>query len=256
MGYFLIVIGIVSIVGGIVILTHREDQPTQTVQYRELKEVKTIHDTITKTEVKTVVIPTAIPSATPTAEIETATKDTPTKPTNSDSDKTTSKAKGDLFEDFVVNLLADWRLKLLDRTQDKISTAGVVAESCKNPDLHIQQKFGKSQIDYYLECKYRSDWKDGAITFDSWQLDRYRKLQSEKRRKVIIALGVGGTSDNPQTFRLVPIDSIRGNSIPKIKTEFAIEPTSSALVEYMNNYFNTVFKKSNQRKKKAEKSND
>ena len=45
-----------------------------------------------------------------------------------------SKTKGNDFEDFVVNLLADWRFKLLDRTQDHKSSAGVVAESSKNPD--------------------------------------------------------------------------------------------------------------------------
>ncbi|MBD5177259.1 MAG: hypothetical protein HDT04_01360 [Bacteroidales bacterium] len=154
-----------------------------------------------------------------------------------------SKAKGDAFEDFVINLLADWRLKLLDRTQDAVSTAGVIAESCKNPDLHIQQKRGKGEIDYYLECKYRSQWKDGAVTFEDWQLDRYRQFQRDNRRKVIFALGVGGTPSAPASFMLVPLDSVKGNSIKQIKTEFAVEPSSSALVEYMNNYFSKVFSK-------------
>ena len=134
-------------------------------------------------------------------------------------------------------------MKLLDRTQDAVSTAGVVAESCKNPDLHVQQKRGKSEIDYYLECKYRSQWKDGAVIFEDWQLDRYRQFQRSNRRKVIFALGVGGTPSAPASFMLVPLDSVKGNSIKQIKTEFAVEPSSSALVEYINNYFSKVFSK-------------
>lgn len=160
------------------------------------------------------------------------------------------KEKGNQFEDFVVNLLADWRLKLLDRTQDAVSSAGVVAESCKNPDLHVQQKRGESKIDYYLECKYRSDWDNGAVKFEGWQLDRYRQFQRDNRRKVIIALGVGGTPSSPETFMLVPLDSIsnRYNDIRKIQTQFAVEPTSSALCEYLNHYFNEVFNTAKQRR--------
>ncbi len=153
----------------------------------------------------------------------------------------TSKEIGNLFEDFVVNLLADHRLTLLDRTQDAVSSAGVIAESCKNPDLHVQQKRGRSNIDYYLECKYRSRWDEDAVTFEDWQIDRYRRFQRENRRKVIIALGVGGTPEAPATFRLVPIDSLKEYSIRKIDTKFAVDPNPSALIEYINDYFGTVF---------------
>lgn len=149
----------------------------------------------------------------------------------------------------MVNLLADWRLKLLERTQDAVSSAGVVAESCKNPDLHVEQKRGNSEIDYYLECKYRSKWDDnGEIRFEDWQLDRYRQFQRDNHRKVLIALGVGGKSSAPETFMIVPIDSIKGNTIKKIKTQYRVSATSSALIEYMNDYFTTVFDKAKERK--------
>lgn len=119
----------------------------------------------------------------------------------------------------------------------------MVAESCKNPDLHVKQKRGKSDIDYYLECKYRSRWTDDAVKFEEWQIDRYRQFQRDHHRKVIIALGVGGTADAPATFRLVPLDSICNNTIRKVDTKFAVDPTSSALVDYINAYFTTVFRK-------------
>ena len=225
MGIILIVVGAILLVCGIVMVSTNQQntvEPANTQPQLVVVE-KHIHNTITS--------PTTVENSV-SRPIDTV------KPA---VDK--SKEKGDAFEDFVVNLLADWRLKLLDRTQDAVSSAGVVAESCKNPDLHVQQKRGKSEIDYYLECKYRSQWKDGAVTFEDWQLDRYRQFQRDNRRKVIFALGVGGTPSAPASFMLVPLDSVKGNSIKQIKTEFAVEPSSSALVEYMNNYFSKVFSK-------------
>ncbi len=169
---------------------------------------------------------------------------------NEKIEELSAKDKGDAFENFIVNLLADHRFKLMDRTQDVVSTNGVVAESCKNPDLHIQQKRGISSIDYYIECKYRSNWNDGKISLQDWQIKRYRQFQRETHRKVIIAFGVGGTPDNPETVRLVPLDSIKGNSISKIKTEFAVEMTPSGLYNYVDDYFTTVFDNSKSTKKK------
>ena len=225
MGIILIVAGAILLVFGVVMVStnqHNTVEPANTQPQLVVVE-KHIHDTITS--------PTTVENSV----------SQPIESVNLTVDK--SNEKGDAFEDFVVNLLADWRLKLLARTQDAVSTAGVVAESCKNPDLHVQQKRGKSEIDYYLECKYRSQWKDGAVTFEDWQLDRYRQFQRDNRRKVIFALGVGGTPSAPASFMLVPLDSVKGNSIKQIKTEFAVEPSSSALVEYINNYFSKVFSK-------------
>lgn len=152
------------------------------------------------------------------------------------------KEKGDAFEDFVVNLLADHRFTLLDRTQDADSTAGVVAESCKNPDLHVRQQGELGTLDYYIECKYRSQWEDGVakVTYPK-QIDRYRQFQRDHRSKVLIALGVGGTPDAPATLRLVPLDSINGCTIRQIDTQYALSPTPSALHDYITAYFTTVF---------------
>ena len=171
-----------------------------------------------------------------------------TEPTPQDkSQKTdgkakTSKERGDEFEDFTVNLLADWRMKLLRRTQDKMSSGGVVAESCKEPDLHIEQKRGNSKVDYHLECKYRSRWTDNTVTFEDWQIKRYREFQKAHKRKVLIALGVGGTPGKPQTFMIVPIDSIKDNAIRKVDvSKYAVSPTSDGLAEYIDHYFDEVF---------------
>lgn len=230
MGIILIVVGAILIISGIILISTKHNLPEYTAPEPQVVVVeKHIRDTLIVSTVVEKSEPRPVQREQPTVD--------------------QSKAKGDAFEDFVVNLLADWRLKLLDRTQDAVSTAGVVAESSKNPDLHVQQKRGKGNIDYYLECKYRSRWNDGTVTFEDWQLDRYRQFQRNNRRKVVFALGVGGTPSNPATLMLVPLDSVKGNTIKQIETEFAIEPSPSALVEYMNSYFSKVFYKAKQKTK-------
>lgn len=227
MGYILIFLGIASIIGGIVFLSlQKSDCSVNTSE--NVNESLSISDDTDK-----------IKESNSLYGVKAAKNSEPT-----------TKEVGDDFEDFVVNLLADYRLSLIDRTQDAMSSAGVVAESCKNPDLHVKQKHKNSEIDYYIECKYRSNWYNNAIHFEDWQIERYKKFQRNNHRKVIIALGVGGTPKNPEIFRLVPLDSIHNNLIRKIDTHFTIEPTSSALVEYMDNYFELVFNKANSRKKK------
>lgn len=239
MGIILIIVGAVLLIIGIVLVASKSADVEQPQEEHNLHpEVvvveKEVHDTVT-------------------VQYEPEVRVVNDLPEKLEQPNSTSKEKGDAYEDFVANLLADWRLTLLDRTQDAVSSAGVVAESCKNPDLHVQQKRGKRDIDYYLECKYRSNWNDGKVTFEDWQLVRYRQFQRDNQRKVIFALGVGGTPSAPANFMLVPLDSIKGNTIKQIYTQYAVQPNSTALVEYMDNYFTKVFEVAKERRKNRKK---
>lgn len=239
MGIILIIVGAFMLIIGIVLVASKSadvEQPQEELNlHPEVVVVeKEVHYTVTV-------------QSEPEVRVD---NDSPEKLENTNN---TSKEKGDAYEDFVVNLLADWRLTLLDRTQDAVSSAGVVAESCKNPDLHVQQKRGKRNIDYYLECKYRSNWNDGKVTFEDWQLDRYRQFQRDNQRKVIFALGVGGTPSAPATFMLVPLDSVKGNAVKQIYTQYAVQPNSTALVEYMDTYFTKVFDVAKERRQNKKK---
>ena len=234
MGIIMIVIGAVLLISGIVIVTTKTN-PTE--RKESLVDSTPIENQTNYSDYNSTVA-NASAVTEPSVTESTAQLEKPSKTTEEDS-----KAKGNSFEDFVVNLLADWRFKLLDRTQDAVSSAGVVAESCKNPDLHVQQKRGNGEIDYYIECKYRSNWNNGKVTFKDWQINRYRQFQRDSHRKVLFALGVGGTPSAPETLMIVPLDSVKDNSIGQIKTEYVIAPTPSALVDYMNSYFTKVFAK-------------
>lgn len=235
MGYILIVVGIAAIVAGIVMITR--NNKSEVVYAAESAPSSAVSASSSAESASSYAGPEPVVVKSEPAPVDTKQIDE-------------RKEMGNQFEDVVVNMLADWRFKLLDRTQDAKSSAGVVAESCKNPDLHVAQKRGKGEIDYYLECKYRSHWKNGVAEFEDWQLDRYRKFQRENRRKVIIVLGVGGTPSKPATMRLVPLDSIKGNTIKEVHTQFTVSPNSDALYSYMNNYFATVFAVAKERKKR------
>lgn len=254
MGYFLIIMGVIAVIAGIIMLTRNSD-PTVSMTVNKTTESKEpteslnhpapAHDSATLNRRDTVEVERVVEK---TIEMDVSQKVEESDLINTNKSTDSNKAKGDAFEDFVVNLLADWRLKLLDRTQDHKSSAGVVAESSKNPDLHVEQKRGKSEIDYYIECKYRSHWDEGKVNFEEWQIKRYRQFQTKSHRKVLIALGVGGSPSSPNTLRLVPIDSIQNNYIREIDTQFALQPNTGSFIQYMNSYFTNVFKSAQDRK--------
>ena len=239
MGYALIIAGIISIIAGVNLVLKSESESESEPTY-------------------SFTLPDSKPAiAAPVYNPEPAAPSTVSAESVQEEEKPlTPKEKGDAFENFVCDLLADWRLKLLDRTTDAVSSAGVVAESCKNPDLHVQQKFGKSDIDYFLECKYRSSWRDDCVTFEAWQIERYRQFQRANRRKVVFAVGIGGTPSAPETFLLVPLDSLIDNSIRRIDTKYVVVPSPDGLVSYMDNYFNSVFAQSRAKKAEARKKSD
>lgn len=242
MGYILLIIGLVlSAVGITFIYKGKDSQDSKTVAQVVNTPIESSRSSLKLSG----------EDATSNQERENNVKDNATPLTA--NQELSSKEKGDLYEDFVVNLLADWRLTLLDRTQDKVSSSGVYAESCKNPDLHVKQKRGKSEVDYYIECKYRSKWDDkGVVSLEEWQIQRYREFQRSNHRKVLIALGVGGTPSSPATFMVVPVDSIKSAAIRRIDTHFALPCTSDGLVSYIDDYFTTVFKKGSARKSSSD----
>lgn len=118
--------------------------------------------------------------------------------------ESTNKEKGILFEDFVIQYIskssADYRFKgkVSDYNKD-----GVFAEENYEPDL----KFTYNGTPFAVECKWRRGYsKKGSITWSyPEQIERYNAYQQKENTPVFIAIGVGGTSDNPEEFYLVPL---------------------------------------------------
>ena len=110
---------------------------------------------------------------------------------------------GRMFEDFVVSLCSDKsRFKLLAWRGDKINGEVYALENLL-PDLHLRHRLDAGEVEYLVECKYRSSWGDDGIDL-SRQYVRYLNAAKDRKVELFIALGVGGTPSNPDEFVIVP----------------------------------------------------
>lgn len=156
-----------------------------------------------------------------------------------------SELKGRQFEQFVVSLCADKsRFKLLAWRSDKISGKTYAVENLL-PDLHIRHKLNIAEVEYMIECKYRSTLKDGVLDL-SGQLSRYRRLCSaDTNCELFIAIGIGGTPSNPDAFYLIPSRLVKRDSIIRVENfgKCLCLKSPEAFHAYIEHFYNKrVFK--------------
>ena len=151
---------------------------------------------------------------------------------------------GRMFEDFVVSLCSDKSVfKLIAWRGDKINGEVYALENLL-PDLHLRHRLGAGEVEYYIECKYRSSWGDDGIDL-SGQYVRYHNAAKDHKMELFIALGVGGTPSAPDEFFLVPGRMVKlDKKIDRdrfIKCQCPKDP--EGFQAYINHYFNKrVFK--------------
>lgn len=163
-----------------------------------------------------------------------------------------AKGVGNMFEDFVANLFKNSNIFVVKEwNKGSTSSEGVYAEQDKKPDFKICQNFNGRELVYWIECKYRSKTSDkGFIKIDDYQLSRYRKIQKDSRKKVLIAIGIGGEPTQPKDFFVVPLDSINKEyiHIDNIKRYELLKPAEE-FAGYIDSYFmEKVFPKSKKSK--------
>lgn len=149
-----------------------------------------------------------------------------------------NEIKGRRFEEFVVSLLDDkQRYKLLAWRSDKIS-GNIYAEENLYPDLHIRHFINDREVEYYIECKYRSSWGDEGIDLSS-QFLRYHKYAKKANVELFIALGVGGTASTPEEFLIIPARMIDySKSIERNRFQPChCDQTPDAFHHYISNYY-------------------
>lgn len=155
-----------------------------------------------------------------------------------------NEIKGRQFEQFVVSLCSDKsRFKLLAWRGDKISGSTYAAETLL-PDLHLSHRLDAAEVEYLVECKYRSSWGEDGIDLSS-QYVRYHFAAKDRSVELFIALGVGGTPSNPDDFFMVPGRMVKLDK--KIDSDRFIKcvcpKTPDGFHNYINHYFNKrVFK--------------
>lgn len=164
-----------------------------------------------------------------------------------------AKAKGNCFEDYVANIFKDRSVfRVKNWYQGVTSSEGVYAESNLNPDFEIEQTlYDNFRVKYWIECKYRSAFKNGELDIDDWQIDRYKNSQRESHQKVLLAIGVGGSAASPSSFYLVPVDSIRGEKIsPAFLSQFQLSDPHQNFAQRISDYFQKeVFPAARERKR-------
>ncbi len=128
-----------------------------------------------------------------------------------------SKWKGRKFEEFIVSLCSDKScFKLLSWRSDKTCGDTYPIDSLM-PDLHIRYSSDDMEIEYFIECKFRSKLPDGILDLSN-HIDRYRRMtESNKPHRLILALGIGGTPNNPDSLYIIPDESIPDDGIINIE---------------------------------------
>jgi hypothetical protein len=120
---------------------------------------------------------------------------------NTTSSENTQKGKA--FEAYVIDLfLEEHQVQLLSRVSDYYKN-GKYAQDNKTPDL----KFKYKKNLFSIECKYRTSFAaNNSITWASeYQINNYKKFETENNTKVFVAIGIGGSPTNPEEVYLVPL---------------------------------------------------
>lgn len=155
-----------------------------------------------------------------------------------------NEIKGRQFEQFVVSLCSDKsRFNLLAWRGDKISGSTYAAETLL-PDLHLRHRLDAAEVEYLVECKYRSSWGEDGIDLSS-QYVRYHFAAKNSGKELFIALGVGGTPSNPDEFYMVPGRMVKlDKKIDRDRFIKCVRPKNSdGFHNYINHFFNKrVFK--------------
>lgn len=159
----------------------------------------------------------------------------------------TAKEKGNDFEGHFADILKASSCRLLEWNQGATSPGGAYAENELNPDFLVAQNARGMELKYWVECKYRSTLPKEGFTLKDYQLTRYNDIQKKSKRKVIVALGTGGSSEAPEAIYLIPLDSLtRFKRIGhKYLSNYLLHNPKQNLSSHMESwFFNEVFTKS------------
>jgi|SRR5579863_1383925 len=115
---------------------------------------------------------------------------------------------GRSFEEYVKKLFNEQNFKLIDWRRAERFEYNALPKNHSNPDLEMV--FGRGQYKFAVECKWRTEFKDGYLRWDkrTENLKAYRKYSKENNLPVFIVIGVGGDPSSPQKMYVTPLESI------------------------------------------------
>ena len=123
-----------------------------------------------------------------------------------------SKEKGNEYEGYIADILKQNGIVIKEWNQGAVSAEGAMADNALNPDFFVSQNADPINLEYWIEAKWRRQCDD-SFALKSDQYERYRKKQRESKRKIIVAVGVGGSPSHPESVYFVPLDSMPDGKI-------------------------------------------
>ena len=106
------------------------------------------------------------------------------------------------------------------------------------PDLLIRHRLEAGEVEYFIECKYRSKWDNGINLSDCY--NRYHFAAKDAGKELFVALGVGGSPADPEEFLIIPDRMVKLDKVLD-PTRFAkchCDKTAEAFHAYIQHYFN------------------
>ena len=127
----------------------------------------------------------------------------------------TEKQKGDDFEKYIVQKFSKSYFSIVEWTGDKYID-GMYARSNTNPDLTLNFKMKGINLDFAVECKYRSNYyKEGIEWCSEQQLQNYKNFVTDKEIAVFVAIGTGGLPTAPEELFIIPLTELTTNFVNK-----------------------------------------
>ena len=116
--------------------------------------------------------------------------------------------QGRLFEEYIKNLFNQDSFKLKKWRSSKLIPRDTFIGGLGDPDLELIFE-GKNQHPFAVECKWKSYFYRRKI---NWarpdQIQRYLDFERKRAMPVFIAIGIGGSGDNPEKLFVTTLCNI------------------------------------------------
>lgn len=159
--------------------------------------------------------------------------------------KEDAKRIGNDFEGYIADIMKDQGFCLIEWNQGYTSPGGAFAQDSLKPDFLVSISENGIDLVFWIECKYRSSLGKNGFIIPDFQIERYRKIQRETKRKVLIVLGLAGSPKDPDNLFIIPLDNIvRYKGVkPQFLSCFELRDRSTFRKHIADWFFNVVFKK-------------
>ena len=120
-----------------------------------------------------------------------------------------NKKQGTDFEKYIVQRFDQKFFKIKNWAGDKF-VKGYYAETTAEPDILYEFSLRGKSTQFYVECKWKSNYFKNGIEFArDDQFKRYKEISRKKNIPVFIAIGVGGKGSLPEHVYMVPLDNLQ-----------------------------------------------